>query len=108
MGLWSMSDDLVEVVVLFVLILSFFLSVFTNSFATKLILIFVVGLMFGRAWFLFRKKTKLALTAIVAGFLLGFLLGNLFENIRELTILFLAGFFLAYYAHEKKWVMATS
>lgn len=106
MSWWSMSEDFVEVVILFVLILSFFLSVFTDSIVTKLILIFIVALMFGRLWFLFKRKTKLALTSILVVFLLGFLLGNLLENVRELVMLFFAGFLLAYYAHEKKWVKA--
>jgi len=104
---WSMSEDWVEVGVLFVLMVSFFLSVFTNSLASKLVLIFLVGIMFGRAWFLFKKKTKLALTAMIAGFLLGFLLGNLLDNVRALVILFLGGFLVAYYAHEKKWIRTT-
>ena len=80
---------------------------FTDSLATKLVLIILVGVMFGRAWFLFKKKTKLALTAVIAGFLLGFLLGNLLENVQLFVLLFLAGFLVSYYAHEKKWVKTT-
>lgn len=102
MAFWSFSDDFFETVVLFVLILGFFLSTFADSLAMKFLLVFAVGLMFGRVWYIFKTRMKFVLTTIIAGFLLGFLVGNLLENIREIVILFLAGLLVSYYVHEKK------
>ncbi len=106
MAFWSFADDWVEFFVLFILILGFFLSVFTDSLAVKLLLIFIVGLMFGRTWFLHKKRQKFVLTSIIAGFLLGFLVGNLLENLREIVLIFFTGLFIGYFVHEKKWVKA--
>lgn len=101
---FAMSEDWVEVFVLCVLILGFILSVFTDSLSMKFLLVFFVGIMFGRVWFRFKKKAKFALTAIIAGFLFGFLLGNLLENTKELTLLFLFGIVFSYWLHEKKFI----
>jgi len=102
MAFWSWSSDWVEVVALLVLIGGFILSAFADSLAIKLILIFIVGIMFGRVWFLFKKRGKLALSSLIAGFLLGFLVGNLLDNIGEIVLVFFAGLFVGYYIHKKK------
>lgn len=107
MAFWDLTSDWVEGLVLFVLLSGFVLSVFTDSFAVKLVLIFVVGLMFGRTWFVFQKRGKFVLTSVIAGFLFGFVVGNLLANIREITVIFFVGFLLSYFAHKKKWIKTT-
>ena len=102
MAMFNWMRDWVEFVVLFIFVISVFLSFASESLAVRLIIVFIVGLMFGRIWFVYKKRMKFALSGVIIGFLFGFLLGNFFGNIQEIILVFLIGFFASYYLHSKK------
>lgn len=93
--------DLPELIAFCVLVLGFFLALFSSNLFILYAVCFLAGLLFGRVWWKFKTANKLPVFLSVIGFLLGFILGSLFANLRLIILLMFGGMVIGYFVHEK-------
>jgi len=92
-----------EIACFLTLLLGFLFALSTQSTFLKYVVLFIVGLSFGRMCYLYIKLRQVHLILIIVGFLLGFVLGTQ-ADIRAVLLVFMSGLLLSFYAHKNKWV----
>ncbi len=98
----NFSENWAEVLALVLLIIGFIISATSTNNLARYVIIFICGLIVGRAWFKRKKQIKIPSFIIILGFLIGYLLGSYYQNKISLIIFFILGAILNYYLHEKK------
>lgn len=93
-------ESWVELFFIILLILGFLLSVSLGSAFFSYIVIFLSAMMAGR--FLNLKKVSFPYYLIVLGFLIGYMLGSRYGNWKITIFVFILGFSLSWYLHEKR------
>lgn len=97
----EMKLDWPEVVALVFVIVGFLVALNTGQAWTMYLVAVLAGLFFGRRWYRRRKGDKFSLFLTMVAFLVGFGLGSLLLNIRMLVLVFLAGFAVGFWLHDK-------
>jgi len=90
-----------EVVAFILMIVGFFFAIFAQNMIIAYIVVFLMGLLFGRVWYRYSRSSRIPLFLSIMFFLLGFMLGTLFANLQIIVLLMLAGTVIGYWLHEK-------
>ncbi len=98
----NLQFDWPEAISLLLLIIGFFMAIFSGNNAILYIVCFLMGLIFGRIWYKFRLSHCIPVFLAIMGFFLGFILGGIFANLRVIALVLLAGLLIGYWLHEKK------
>ncbi len=96
-----------ELIALVVLIIGFIIAISLENPWFVYIVIFLVGLMAGRLFFLkLGRQPIFPFLIIIIGFLLGYLLGTFptGANNKAVAILFFIGWIISHIAHKKAWI----
>ncbi len=87
--------------VIFVLI-GFMVGLFSSSEKSMVAVVCLFGLMFGRAWFAWKKRGKVPIFLIMMGFVLGTLVWFFFVDPRVLIVVFCIGAWIGHLVFKKK------
>jgi CDP-diglyceride synthetase len=98
----SITYDWPEAVSLIFLIIGFFAAIFSGNVLILYAVCFLMGLLFGRVWYRFKRANCVPLFMTVMTFFLGFILGAIYADLRIIALLLLAGILIGYWIHEKK------
>ncbi len=98
----DLTFDWPESIAVTFLIIGFAFALFSGNATVLYTVCFLMGLLFGRMWYKFRKTQCIPLFLVVMGFFLGFILGGIWANLRAVALLLLAGMLLGYWLHKKK------
>ena len=105
MGLdWDYTSAWVEYFAMFSMVIGIFLSTNAQNIIVSLILAFLSGGIFGRIYVRWKNSFKITLYIITISFLIGLIVGNWFENILITIIVFIIGWRLSFWLHEKKYI----
>ncbi len=83
------------------MVVGFALALFSDNLAIAYIVVFLMGLLFGRVWYRGKKTNRIPLFLSIIFFLLGFMIGSLFASLQVIVLLMLAGVLIGYWLHEK-------
>lgn len=101
---FEFADDWPELAAVIFLFLGFILALASSTFTIAYIVIFLLGLMFGRTWYRFHRARKTALVMSIAACLLGFGFGAILGNLQLVVLVFLLGILIGYWVHQKGWI----
>lgn len=93
--------DWPEITAFIFMILGFVLALFSQSMIIAYIVVFLMGLLFGRIWYRWKRSGRIPLFLAIIFFLMGFIVGALFANLQVIVLLLLAGIVIGYWLHEK-------
>jgi len=93
--------DWPEIIAFIFMIVGFFLAIFADSMIIAYIVVFLMGLLFGRIWYRYKRSSRVPLFLSIVFFLLGFMVGTLFAKLQIIVLLMLAGTVIGYWLHEK-------
>lgn len=83
------------------MIVGFALALFSDNLVVAYIVVFLMGLLFGRTWYRGKKTNRIPLFLSIIFFLFGFMIGTLFSSVQVIVLLMLAGVLIGYWLHEK-------
>ncbi|HLF54759.1 MAG TPA: hypothetical protein VI612_03495 [Candidatus Nanoarchaeia archaeon] len=83
------------------MVVGFAFALFSDNLVVAYIVVFLMGLLFGRVWHRGKKTNRVPLFLSIIFFLLGFMIGSLFASLQVIVLLMLAGVVLGYWLHEK-------
>ncbi len=101
--LWR--DSWAEMVTLFIMIITFIISLFIDAAVVAYVLIFCAGVFCGKDWRKRRYRIRFPYYMMVAGFLLSVLIANWIRNRGNpliIIIFFIVGTMLGRYLFEKE------
>jgi hypothetical protein len=98
---FGIISNWIECSFILLLLLGFALGKLISNQLLGYFIIIAVAIIGGRLVYLKRENDPLPFEAICVAFLLGFVFGNRNGNNFRIIILFVAMFFLSYYAHKK-------
>jgi len=98
------ENDWPDIIAFLVSLLSFFVAIVSGNRVFGFVIVFLVGLIFGRMWFRFRSESRVSLVIVMLGALLGFLIALFFNNPHLVVILFLVGVAFGFWVHEKGFI----
>jgi len=98
----NFSKNWAEISALILLIIGFILSATSTNDLAGYAIIFLCGLIVGKAWFKRKKQIKIPSFVIIMGFLIGYLLGSYYQNNKIIILFFIVGAVLSYYLYDKK------
>ncbi len=97
----EMVFDWPEFFAIVFMIIGFGLALFSDNLIIAYIVVFLMGLLFGRVWYRGKKTNQIPLFLSIVFFLLGFMIGTLFASLQIIVLLMLAGVILGFWLHEK-------
>lgn len=98
---WFM-DNWAEFFAFVLLVIGFIIASSAGSAVILYIVSLLFGGAFGRWWYRFKKKLKVPIVVIIIGALVGLTLGSFYGDRRVVVVLFIVGFAISYYLHDKK------
>jgi hypothetical protein len=98
---WFM-DNWPEWFALVLLVIGFIIGVSAGSAVVLYLVSLLFGGIFGRWWFRFKKKMKVPAVIITIGALVGLTLGSFYGSREIVILLFVVGFIVSFYLHERK------
>lgn len=102
----DLNFDWAEFFALIFIMFGFVAGLFSSSPRTMVLVIFLVGLMFGRAWYAWKKRGKVPIFLIMMGFIFGTLLWFFYVDPRVLVVAFCIGAWAGYMVFKKKLLKA--
>ena len=98
---WFM-DNWAEFFAFVVLVIGFIIGISAGSAVIVYLISVFFGAAFGRWWFRFKKKLKVPAAIITIGALIGLTLGSYYGDRKVIILLFIVGFVVSYYLHDRK------
>ncbi len=95
-------ENWVEAFFLIVIILGFIISIVISKAYVSYVVVFLLGLLFGKLVYRKRKSYTLSYVILAAGFVIGFLIGNRSANTWLILLLFVFASIISYLLHENK------
>ncbi|PIN75869.1 hypothetical protein COV18_01670 [Candidatus Woesearchaeota archaeon CG10_big_fil_rev_8_21_14_0_10_37_12] len=83
------------------LLIGLALAIFSKNNLILYTVCFLVGLLFGRAWYVNKTREKVPIFLAIMTFFLGFILGSLYANLRITVFVLLLGALAGYWIQEK-------
>ncbi|MBI4148736.1 hypothetical protein HY490_05580 [Candidatus Woesearchaeota archaeon] len=97
-------EDWVEYSAFGLFIFGFLLAFSTGSELLSYAFVILVGFMFARLWYRWRKNMKVVIVFLMMGFIFGYVIGNFYGS-RKLTVaLFLLAVWAGYEVHKREWM----
>ena len=95
------ADNFAEMFFFILLVIGLLLSLSAPSAVITYALIFFIGMMCGRIMEDRKKKTVFPYYLMITGLLMGYLIGSYRGDRKIVLVLFILGWILSYYLHEK-------
>ena len=102
----DLNFDWAEFFALFFLLFGFMVGIFSSSPKAMIGVVFLVGLMFGRSWYVWKKRGKVPIFLVIMGFVFGTLFWFFYVDPRVLIIVFCIGAWAGYMVFKKKLLRA--
>ena len=93
-----------EILATIVIIIGFFLAISAGSAIMLYFVMLLMGLFFGRLWFMIQRQIKMPWFIVIFCFLLGFLIGAFvtrYGDSKIIILIFIIGIMTGYYLHAK-------
>lgn len=96
--------DWPELVSFVFLIIGFILALLSSTFAIAYVVVFLMGMFFGRLWVRCGESGVIPYTMAMIAVVLGFIMGVLLANLQMVILLFVGGILLGFWIHKRGWV----
>ncbi len=101
---FDLYGDWVEYLFLLLLVVGFIMGFAVRAPVIHYIIIFLVGMIVGRLFYLKKKYLPFPRYLITFGFVLGFIVGSIASNWKVLVFLFFVGAYTGYKLHEAHFI----
>ena len=95
------AEDWVEYFVLLLLGGGFFLALSAGSEIVSYVFVILVGFLFSRLWWRWRKDIKVIIVFLMVSFIFGYALGNVYGSRRMSVLLFLFALWVGCEIHSR-------
>jgi len=96
----------VEAAFTIVLFLGIVISLLAPSATISYVMIFLTGMMVGRAWYQGKRQIKAPTVLVIIGFIIGYMIGARlgYGSWKVVLMMFLVGTFLSYWLHDEGYI----
>ena len=98
------AEDWVEYCVLLLLVSGFFLALSAGSEVVSYVFVTLVGLLFARLWWRWKKNLQVIIVFLMFSFMFGYLIGNVYGSRKISVVLFLTALWAGYELHRRGWL----
>lgn len=97
----NVNKNLVEITMLLVIAAGFIFAITSRSVLATYSLAVLLGIVFGKIWYKFRRKPRIPFLIIVAGFAVGYGIGTIYGSRIFSVMLFVLAMIASYMIHER-------
>ncbi len=103
-GFFYFKEQWPELLSLILLVLGFFIALFSKSAAVTYIMITICGLISGRMLFFRKYRMKMLFFMVIIAFLIGFIFGSFYGTARVIIVFFIVGNYIGYFLHKEEYL----